>query len=45
VKKQILTYLEKEANKPVMHHPDSTDYIDEYDQFYDKVLKINQFAE
>jgi starch synthase len=45
VKKQILTYLEKDVNKPIMYHPNKADYIEEYDQFYDKILKINQFAE
>lgn len=45
VKKQLLTHIEKATDKPVMVHPDKPDYIDEYDQFYDKILKINNFAE
>jgi len=45
VKKQILNYIEKEIEKPTLIHPDKPEYIDEYDQFYDKVLKINQYAQ
>lgn len=39
IKKTILNYIEKLNDKPTLIHPDKEDYIEEYDQFYTKVLQ------
>ena len=37
-KKKLLTYVEQ-SGKPVLEHPEDDNYVDLYDEFYDKILK------
>ena len=39
VEKQIISYIEENKELSVMHHPEKEDYVDDYEAFYDELLK------